>query len=322
MSCTSPLYAWNTGRLTAKGRPLYFVTRFPGAPNIQEVNKRLSFELDRPLLESDPLVRDGHLTEMVNVPCGRCAACYSARTREWSRRCMIEASKYSQNYFVTLTYDDEHYKIDLLKSELSGFVKRLRKYIGPGIRFFGCGERGSRTGRNHFHIILFNCPLDDLRVYSSSENPLYTSETVSKAWQRKGMALIGSVTPESCAYVARYCVKKRDDRDDSFILMSRRPGIAADFFDDNIYQILRTDKVYFPFSEDEHMAAPPRYFTKRCEKAGLDIEGHKQLRVIRADQAKAAQKGHYHVRTDEELNAIQRSLEKRKERRLKVRRGL
>ena len=42
------------------------------------------------------------------VPCGKCPMCLQARAREWSLRCMQEASQYEHNCFITLTYDNEH----------------------------------------------------------------------------------------------------------------------------------------------------------------------------------------------------------------------
>ena len=48
------------------------------------------------------------VTDFIQVPCGQCYGCRLQYSREWANRCMLEASEYSSNFFLTLTYDDEH----------------------------------------------------------------------------------------------------------------------------------------------------------------------------------------------------------------------
>ena len=45
--------------------------------------------------------------QMIQVPCGSCAECLKANSRSWAFRILQEASHYDDNYFITLTYDDE-----------------------------------------------------------------------------------------------------------------------------------------------------------------------------------------------------------------------
>lgn len=105
----------------------------------------------------------------VEVPCGKCLECRIQYARVWADRCVLEAKKYKYNYFVTLTYDD-HFLPDrnsLDPKDLQLFIKRLRKhyskkYPGIKIRFLASGEYGDISWRPHYHIILFNCPIDDL----------------------------------------------------------------------------------------------------------------------------------------------------------------
>lgn len=123
---------------------------------------------------------------------------------------MHEASLYEHNYFVTLTYDEDHIHPfwSLKKKDYQDFMKRLRKKKGTGIKQYYCGEYGDRTGRPHFHAILFNCDFDDKQLFTRRDgNELYISDMLNDTWGM-GFCTIGNVTFESAAYVARYCMKK------------------------------------------------------------------------------------------------------------------
>lgn len=202
------------------------------------------------------------LKNSIEIPCGRCLQCKLAKSREWAIRCCLESTQYQDNWFITLTYDDEHLPKDgkVHKDELQRFMKRLRKEFGQGIRFFGCGELGSRSRRPHYHLIAFNCFLNDLYVWSKNEHTgdvYYRSPRLEKCW-KLGNVMVGEVTFASCAYVARYVGKKAGD-DEAFLLMSRRPGIGSKYFEDNLFTVYNTDKVY-KIINDRPMHKPPKYF--------------------------------------------------------------
>ena len=77
-----------------------------------------------------------------------------------------------------------------------------------GIRYFHCGEYGENFGRAHFHAILFNFDFGDKEHWKTENgNRYYISEDLEKIWKH-GHCIIGDVTFESAAYVARYCTKK------------------------------------------------------------------------------------------------------------------
>lgn len=72
------------------------------------------------------------------------------------------------------------------------------------------------------------------------EGNLFTSKELEKIWG-KGFVIIGNVTFESAAYVARYVTKKafginkewniKHNREPEFTLSSRRPGLASYIID-------------------------------------------------------------------------------------------
>lgn len=97
------------------------------------------------------------------VPCGHCYQCQQKRRSEWTARLLIEHKEYPNAYFITLTYDEENIKkldyveeVDLYlpkKSDYQNFLKRFRKKYE--CRYYGVHEYGTKTYRNHYHIILF-----------------------------------------------------------------------------------------------------------------------------------------------------------------------
>jgi hypothetical protein len=149
-----------------------------------------------------------------NLPCGQCIGCRLKYSQEWAVRLMHENEMHEESCFITLTMNNEYlesrenpYSLD--KSEFQKFMKRLRKRYGKQIRYFHCGEYGEKNSRPHYHAIIFGMDFEDKELFSvRDEIRLYTSEILAELWPH-GFVTIGSVTMESCAYVARYVCKKQ-----------------------------------------------------------------------------------------------------------------
>lgn len=193
-------------------------------------------------------IHDGFIDQPITVPCGQCIGCRLERSRQWAIRCVHEASLYDENCFVTLTYDNAHLPDDgsLDKTHFQKFMKRLRKYYGNyRLRYFHCGEYGERFARPHYHLCIFGFDFPDKELWKeTSGGKLYISDTLNEIWG-KGYCVLGDVTFESAAYVARYITKKiTGDKADEhyvdkktgvlrlpeYITMSRRPGIGSDWY--------------------------------------------------------------------------------------------
>ena len=170
----------------------------------------------------------GNLSLRIDLPCGQCIGCRIDRSRDWALRCVHEASSFTYNCFVTLTFDDVHlnHRGSLVKSDFQKFMKRLRKrYDGIDavsrpdgsvhfpIRYFHCGEYGSLLSRPHHHACLFNFDFPDKELWSTRSGVrLFRSESLERLWPF-GFCTIGEVTWESAAYVARYVTKKVTGKD-------------------------------------------------------------------------------------------------------------
>lgn len=234
----------------------------------------------------------------IQVPCGKCLECRIQHARTWADRCVLEAKNYKDNYFVTLTYDDEHLpaKNSLCPEDLQKFLKRLRKkFEGTKIRFLACGEYGDVSFRPHYHLILFNCPLNDLSyVFQMMENgkmvnhlrpvnkgDLQYSKTIYDCWQHKGMISVAKFNYDTAAYVSQYVTKKCNPKNEKlyqelgivpeFLRMSNRPGIGADYFHTHD-EVHYTGHVIVPSDGEAHVSSVPRYYDKLfVQKYGDDV---------------------------------------------------
>lgn len=182
------------------------------------------------------------------IPCQKCLACRISKSNDWATRCFLEAKKWKNNCFITLSYNDTHipYFKSLNHRDLQLFMKKLRKHHKGieadekgkyPIKYFACGEYGDKTLRPHYHIAIYNWIPKDLKIrkLNKIQQPLYTSKEVEKLWG-KGFIIIGALTMESAAYIARYTQKKIYDkhsyiinklgRAKEYIVSSRRPGIG------------------------------------------------------------------------------------------------
>lgn len=159
---------------------------------------------------------DSHLYTAIKLPCGQCIGCRLDYSRQWAVRCYHESKQHEQNSFITLTYDNENLpefeSVQLRDYQL--FMKVLRKNIKKTsdklIKYYHCGEYGEKLGRPHYHAILFGHDFDDKYLWEINKKTgqkYYRSPTLEKLWPH-GNSLIGDVTFQSAAYVARYIMKK------------------------------------------------------------------------------------------------------------------
>lgn len=237
----------------------------------------------------------GYVDLPVKVPCGQCIGCRLDRSRQWAIRCLHEASLYNSNCFITLTYADEYipYKNSLDKRAFQLFMKRLRKKYGNKIRYYQCGEYGEITQRPHYHAIIFNFDFPDKKLHKiQNKHRLYTSASLEELWPY-GYSLIGNVSFQSAAYVARYIMKKvtgsaaelhYGERIPEYTTMSRRPGIGKAWFDKYKDDVYPTGAIVINGKEIK----PPKYYDRQYEI--IEEEEYSRIKSKRKIQAKKQEK--------------------------------
>lgn len=252
--------------------------------------------------------------DFIEIPCGQCIGCRLDYSRKWADRLMLELQLHEEEkcFFVTLTYDDDHidsydtclrgipdlgtgefterYSWSLNIKNLQDFMKRLRKRLEPDkVRFFAAGEYGDESGRPHYHLILFNADLQrfefDYIGNSKLGHHYASSKLIQEIWPY-GFNVCAPVTWQDCAYVARYVLKKAKGNDSivydqlnlkpPFTVMSRRPGIAHDYFtgtDPDHEGKICMSKQYLEFGENAHPdAVSKKIYLPSTSKKNSNIE--------------------------------------------------
>lgn len=154
-------------------------------------------------------ILNGELSVMIR--CGKCQPCRVYRKQGWVGRLVMERSQHDEARFLTLTYEDDPGVLDY--RDIQNFLKRYRKHAGP-CRYFAVGEYGGRTGRGHWHLIIFGHRPDTIGHLHGF-----------KPWTA-GYTYDGTCTLGSIGYVAGYTLKATDKLRPPIVRMSLRPGLG------------------------------------------------------------------------------------------------
>lgn len=318
MSCYNPLKAYVLGIKSNGKKKLKIFS--PNAWNGKEfVDNRY---------DGKAISENGY--EIISIPCGKCVGCRLDYSRQWANRMVAEAMCHESNVFLTLTYDDYHLPEkrenspihSLNKRHLQLFMKRLRKrFTEQKIRFYACGEYGSQSMRPHYHLILFGLEIPDREILKINDkgDPYFTSKTISELWTY-GYHIIAPVNWETCAYVARYVMKKRKGVDKNvydtlnyepeFVTMSRRSGIGRDWYDDNKEELFGNGSIPVPSANGARPLTSCRYFDTLLEVENPElfesIKAKRQERVINDNSIRQ-------TLTDKDYNGMLKSAEINKE---------
>lgn len=262
-------------------------------------------------------------TQFQLIPCKKCWACQLNYSAEWATRIMLECKDHENNWFITLTYDDDHLPIaekigdekgrewindgtwiggTLNEPDMVKFLNSLRKHFErqghTGIKYFYAGEYGETTHRPHYHIILMNCPLKPEFFYDAHVDKNFKahwkSTEVEQYW-KEGMIDVAEVEWSSAAYVARYCTKKlsfdtdktvyyENGRMPEFVRMSK--GIGFEYLNRNREEIYKTDSIVMKTVKGNlGNIKPPKAFDRKLEQVNPEL-----MEMIKESRKKAAER--------------------------------
>lgn len=213
--------------------------------------------------------------------CRKCLHCRKKQSFELANRCVLHASLYKHNMFLTLTYDESKsdYHNKLQYEDIQKFKKKLRNearasysqiegrklkyYYFKKIEVFNVHEYG-KNGKKHWHLIVFNHQFEDLKLFTTRNNiPVFKSERLSKLWG-KGITEVGSVTEASAMYQAQYMEKdfKHNYAASNKKSHSKHSGLGRPYFLKHFNQLLLLG--YIPINGSRMPI--PRYFERIAER--------------------------------------------------------
>ena len=191
----------------------------------------------------------------IEVPCGKCVICRESKSLSWQFRAVAESVTSKNNvYFVTLTYSDKYKPSKgVCKEALQLFMKRLRIRLErsgctQNIKYFACGEYGTRSKRPHYHLILWNFPDDDkvhfpnitsildfiercwsVPMHDSKGKWLYSANDGKLMYEQLGFAMCKTCDSGAYSYVMKYMRKEKkapEGMNEGFYLSSKGVGKA------------------------------------------------------------------------------------------------
>lgn len=211
-------YLYHGGTLFIHGQPSTMLSRY----HVNDIPLRSLFEI----AEKDEKAIDSHYVLYRNrreplymyVPCGHCLLCKHSRQVELIARANMESQMYdTPPFWFTLTYAPKFLPPygNLQYKDVQDFFKRLRiKWTRQGmehnIRYLVAGEYGSKYGRPHYHVIMWNNP------YGANEfrpKEFYNlRDDIFSAWNMCEPQSFdyGQCAGGAAAYVTKYVTKQHD----------------------------------------------------------------------------------------------------------------
>jgi len=253
---------------------------------------------------------DGH--GFIDVPCSKCLPCLMNKRADWSFRLEQEYKNSKSAFFVTLTYDQKHAPSDgsLDKKHLQLYMKRLRKKDGTNkLRYYAVGEYGSRGGRPHYHLLIFNASEAHIRSSwnDSRDRPV-------------GIVHIGRVTPASVGYVTKYLVQTtsaqnwRSEKNPKgllkpFSVMSRKYGIGGQYLTDEMVEWHRSDNKNYTLKDGQKIRLPRFYREKIWPNVNLKPKKNQKVTRVKLETWKVIKKKNDLIRKAVSSAAMKLTLE-------------
>jgi len=196
------------------------------------------------------------------VPCGKCNFCLEKRRNDWSFRLEDELKMSDTAVFITLTYAEENMPWHefgvptLKKSDMREFTKKLfyqqsKENKGkpkncPKLKYYLCGEYGTKSWRPHYHMIAFNLLPEVIKK-------------LEKLWD-KGFIKIGTVTQASISYVSGYVINLNQNYPEGMLkpFSSMSKGIGENYLYTNYKYHLENKQDYV--RRGDIIQRLPRYY--------------------------------------------------------------
>lgn len=228
LTCTNPNYinvdrSWTQSK-TKKARPKPRITFLSRNQYLQDFS-------------TTPLSKN------YKTRCGKCLACKLHQGYQWSNRLLAESYNTDTTYYITFTFSDDYYDLNIINDTplrfIQLFMKRLRKkFKGLNLRYYTVGELGGETLRFHYHMILFAPTklFPDMRPFKRFKGKMYYRSAILESIWQYGGALFNYAVPQTISYVANYI-----NTDNGHVIThSYSRGLGNEYIKDN-----NIDNLYF-----------------------------------------------------------------------------
>lgn len=224
---------------------------------------------DNPLYSPELSLSDTALDEFYSSDyspilcgCGKCIWCRRKRINSWFIRSLCEINTFNKDqhlYFITLTFNNLYLSLDgynqLQISHVQKYIKRVRSKFGWNFKYIAVGEYGSKSGRRHYHILLYGIPFLDKKLKIE----------LSNCW-KFGFSYIKLSDPNSVYYVLKYSFKNLLGMDNSYYeklgfnkpFFSCSKGIGKSYYEKHKLDILKNGFIKYKNKK----FSIPRYFRK------------------------------------------------------------
>ena len=182
------------------------------------------------------------------------------------------------SYFVTLTYDDSNliFADDepcLYKRHLQLHFKKLRKKLEPKtIKYYAVGEYGDRSGRPHYHYLIF---------YKGCYDRFKLMQFIKDSWDFG----ISQVLPINGAqgYVTKYILKfdQREHLVKPFSMISH--GLGIDYLSSSMVKYHRSNLIPFATKPGGYHITLPRYYKDKIFTTYQRLLMKKRADMLRRD---------------------------------------
>lgn len=232
------------------------------------------------------------------VPCSRCGYCISTRQKAWSFRLTEEMQQSGYpTLFCTLTYRNEslpytlddhplirkHFgdlpdEVTLLTRDVQLFNKLVRQnnsfHCDLQYRYYAAGEYGTKFGRPHYHLIMFN-------VHPK------TMLKLQKFWKHGNIDLQECRSTEKVSnYVAGYIIgaQAHSHRINKrpFSIMSKRPYLGYTYVQ-RMYAWHKKNQLTY-IERGDYKQALPRIFKNKIFEQ-YELNAFKQPALVQNDLA-------------------------------------
>ena len=242
----------------------------------------------------------------------------------WKNRYKKKQNPITKKWEVVKRWKERVYssKPTLNNVDLQKYIKRLRhehdKYLktinsktnktkvtAKPLRYYACGEYGAKGDRPHYHILLFNADISNIRP-------------IEKQWSKMGFVEISPVNGNRIMYTAKYMMKPwnvKDTRQRPFSTMSKKPIIGHSYLEKYGVHHIENEVLETADSQGNERRLPKAYirrlFTNKEDRIELSLKSFTEYQEKQTKKYQKKLEEHFNGDSFEYAKSIEEDLKRR-----------